>query len=198
MQHAAHGKQAKDKERRVENQPPFAADGSLLREGDMDGAFAAAEKADRRQQHQAHQDDGQQQREELAQAQLVFGIEEEVLGIAHGGGHAAKVGGDGLQADHRDQQLPPVDHLQHKNCKGDKGDEGHVIRHQHGAEERQHDQKPGDSPHRPLPGQQLLGQDLEDAHILETGYHGHQAEEEAQNPEIDVTEVGRGRRDPKR
>ena len=160
-------------------------------------AFAAEIKAGRRQHHEAHRHNGQKQRQEFSHGELELGIEEEVLRIAHGGCHAAEVGGDGLQAHHRDDEIAAIHHFQHQHGKGHKGDERHVVGHQHGGEKRQDHQNQRNAPDRQLAGEELLRQHQEYACLLEPCHHCHEAEEEAKYSQVDVREVGRRGLDPK-
>lgn len=84
---------------------------------------------------------GKHDPEESAHSQMVVGIEVEILRVSDGGGHASKVGGNGLQNDHRDQPVLAADHFQQLNGEGDKGDQRHVIGDEHAGEKTQEDQE---------------------------------------------------------
>ena len=69
-----------------------------------------------------------------------------------------------------------ADHIQNEDRKGDEGQESHVIGDQHGTEEGQHNQHPGELPEIILAGKQLPRHQDEETTLLKSGHHHHQAE----------------------
>ena len=82
---------------------------------------------------------GQHQPAQRPEAHARLGVEVQVLGIAHGGQHAAQVGRQRLQDDQRNQQPPLACHGQHDGGKRHKGDQGNVIGDDHAEDEGQKD-----------------------------------------------------------
>ena len=101
--------------------------------------FPAQER--KKNEQQGQEGKGKHDPEESAHSQMVVGIEVEILRVSDGGGHASKVGGNGLQNDHRDQPVLAADHFQQLNGEGDKGDQRHVIGDEHAGEKTQEDQE---------------------------------------------------------
>lgn len=164
----------------------------LLRKGDGDPSLAAKVQPCRRQAHQTDEGQGQQQREKIAHGQGEMGVEKQVLRVAHRGGHAAQIGGHRLKGNNRNKQIPAAHHLQHQNGEGDESDEGHIVGHQHGAEEGQQDQGERNEPYRPLSRQQPLGQHQKQSALLKPRHHGHQTKQQTQYPQVDIVHIGGG------
>ena len=145
-----------------------------------------------RRDGQAYQSDscqGQHRQKEISRRQLVGSVEVQILGIAHRSGHTAQVGGDGLQHQHRHYRLAAAQLLKKKQCERHKGDQRHVVGHRHGDEEGQQHQNDPQGPGSRLPPQQLLRQPLECPAGLDPRHHRHQAQQQAQHPQIDITDV---------
>ena len=81
---------------------------------------------------------GSQHGKEVACGQLVVVVDEQVLGVPHGGAGAAQVGGQGLEDD--DAPYVQFHLLAGEQGQGHKDQKGHVVGHQHGQEKGQPDQ----------------------------------------------------------
>ena len=120
---------------------------------------------------------------------MVVGIEVEVLRVSDGRGHASKVGGNGLQNDHRDQPVLAADHFQQLNGEGDKGDQRHVIGDEHAGEKTQEDQEYFQLPEAFDAHQQAFAQAVEKADGLEPCHGDHEAEQQPQGMKVQVADI---------
>ena len=192
-QNAEHRQQAQQEQHAVQGQLPGLPQGLRVHRGDLE--IPGQDRQGRRgQAGQTDPRQGQHHREKVPGGEPIGSVKIEVLGIAHRRGHAAQVCGNGLQYQQRHRRGPAVQLVQKQQCKWGKGDEGNVIGHGHGAEKGQqhqdHRQGPGPGP----PGQQTAGQPLERPAGLEARHHRHQAQQQAQHPQIDVVQIGGVRR----
>ena len=152
MEHRQQAQREQCRQHCQQSRPP---DGRRLGEADAD-RLAAAHQGPGGQGQQAHRRIGQQGGEEVPGRQVEVPAQEQVLGIAHGSGHAAQVGGRGLQ-DHRGQDSPALPgQLQDLEGEGDEGDQGHVVGDEHGGEKGQQHQKKLQQADVFLPCQQAL------------------------------------------
>ena len=128
------------------------------------------------QEHEAQYGQGQQDCEETACRDRKTPVQEEVLRISHRSCHAPKVRRHGLEHHDPGHMLLFTDHVQNKDCKGDKGQKCHIVGDQHGAEEGKHNQHPRELPEIILAGEQLPRHQDEETTLLKSGHHHHQAE----------------------
>ena len=128
---------------------------------------------------------------QLAEAQVEVGVQVEVLRVAHGGEHAAQVGGQGLENGHRDEQALLPGHAQHHHGEGDEGDQGDVVGDDHAEKEGQKDQHQHHLPGGNGAPEQVVPQKQEQPRLLTQADHRHQAEEEGQGVPVDIAQIGR-------
>ena len=135
-------------------------------------------QAEEHQQYKGKQRQMQGGAEKLSQAHAGNGIKIQILGVAHGGQHAAQIGGDGLHDDNGNHTVCQVRPLEEHDGEGHKGDKGHIIGHQHGREEAEHDKGRCQLPQVFRLGEQLRRKTVEHAHLLQPAHDCHQAEQQ--------------------
>ena len=91
-----------------------------------------------RQPQRAQYGQRPQHGKKVARAQSVVVVDEQVLGIPHGGAGAAQVGSQGLKDDDTPHIQPDL--FARNQGQGHKDQKGHIVCHQHGQEKCQPDQ----------------------------------------------------------
>ena len=193
VQHMKYGQQAEQKEDAVQKNMFLAHGFPGLRQ--RYGQFALrAQKHAERQERQRQQCVDQNGVEKVGCREVKGRIYVQVLGIADRRGHTAQVGGYRLHDDDEDHVALLAGQLQNQDCKGHKGDQSHVVGHQHGGEEGQQDQFREQGAALHFAGQYLTGEPVEQTVVLQAGDYRHQAEQKRQDTKINIVEISRGRR----
>ena len=166
----------------------------LLRERtDAGGCLFAADRDRPAHQKQQRNDRvGEHEQEELRHAHSAFAVEVEVLWVADGREHTAKVGRDGLHTHHWDGQRPAGVRrkaAQHHKGKGDKGQQGNVVGDDHAPEKAQPDQNEHQLQGAAGPCQQRPAHPVKNALPPQPGHDGHQGKQNGERAQVNVTEV---------
>ena len=156
--------------------------------GDLGQGCRPAHQQRPGEQHQREPRKGQYRPEELAQRHAVMGVEVEVLGVAHRRCHTAQVGSHRLEHHHRHNAVGEPCHAEHRSGKGHKGDERHIIGDEHGSEEAEQHQHQFQLTGSAGASENALAQPLEEADVLQSCHHQHQAEEQSQGVEVHIAQ----------
>jgi len=194
VQDAEHGQKTEQKQTQVNPQPPGTGRAGIGSNLHMD-FFFAHEKATGDKDNKTENCRRENRTKKFSGRKLITAKEEEILRIAHRGGHAAEVGGNGLQDDDPYGMRTFLKKLQHQKGKGDKGDECHVVGDQHGGKEGEKHKRQSNSGHAAAASEKNPRQSVKNAAGFKPQYSSHETEKQAQYPKIDITNVGRIRRD---
>ena len=111
--------------------------------GEGGRGFPADQRCPSQQQEQRDQGVGQHKKHKSPDAHAAFSVKIEVLRVADGGQHAAKVCCNGLHTDHRDQKGAAdirSQTAQDHERKGNEGQQGNIVGDEHASEKAQPDQ----------------------------------------------------------
>ena len=111
-------------------------------------------------------------------------VDEQILGIPHGGAGTAQVGGQGLEDD--DAPYVQFHLLAGEQGQGHKDQKGHVVGHQHGQEKGQPDQHRPYVPGGTAAGEQDAGGFFQHVQLPEAGHHQHKGQQHAQYGKVDI------------
>ena len=147
------------------------------------------------QHHQGHGGIGHHRPEKRPGGEPGDGEEVQVLRVADGSGHAAQVGGNGLQHHQPQHPLLLADHAEYQQGEGHEGEQGHIIGDEHAAEEAQQHQHHREAPRSAGPPQQGAAQQLEHPQGPEPRHNDHQTEQQGQRPVVRIGQIFPVRRD---
>ena len=182
-----HRHKAQAEERQIQPEP-FLLQPRRLAEKDLH-RLPGQQQAGRQDQRQGQEPDGEGDAQKLPHAQLVVGVEVQVLGVAHGGQHTAQVGRHGLQHHHPDQRLFLPRQPQHHHREGHEGQQRHVVCDEHGGEEAQQHQQQPQPPEAAGFFAQQVRQMGEEPGLPEPRHHHHQAVEQRQGAQIRIVQI---------
>ena len=199
MHKAEHCGKAQQEQRDIGGEPPAVRNARRLRKRYVDPAAGrGGPQRRRRKRDEAQEGERQHRTEELPGPERIARIQIEVLRIADGRGHAAKVGRHGLQRAHAHGQRLRLRLAQQEEGERHERDERHVVCHQHGHEERQQHQQQAQRPERAFPGEQALCEQVEQAAPHKSLHDRHQREQQAQYAQINIGKIRRIRRHEQR
>ena len=188
---AEDGEEAEGEEYAAEGGLGAVGEGAMVLEVEVDGLVAQG-VGEAEEEECAGEGHGERGGEKVAGGDEVGGVEEEVLGVADGGGHGAEVGGDGLEGDEAGEAVAEAQSVEGVDGEGDEGDEGDVVGGDHRDPEGELDEGVRQRAEARAPGQEALGEDAEEAAFPEPGHDEHQAEEEVERAQVDGLPPGAG------
>lgn len=201
-EHGAVGQNAENDEQAECEQREKGQHGTteVLRRRDLGARFVAGETVgEGRFAHAADAEDEQDEGEggvgpdgpgEISEGHFGDGVEIEILRIADGGGHAAEVGGDGLENDELEHAVFALDHAENEDGKGNEGDEADVVGDDHAGEKAEQDHDGVE--HAQAVGffDERLSEQGEDAEMLQSGDNDHETEEQREGAVVGIREPG--------
>ena len=200
-QHPDHGQQADGKQNQIQQDDlliPLRGRGrNKLVHGEGDRGFPADQRCPSQQQEQRDQGVGQHKKHKSPDAHATFSVKIEVLWVADGGQHTAKVCRDGLHTDHRDQKGAAdirSQTAQNHERKGNEGQQGNIVGDEHASEKAQSDQYQRQLKGAVGAGQQCPAQFIKKALPPQPGHDRHQGKQDRQRAQVDVAEILRIRR----
>ena len=176
-----------DKQRRIDDNSP---DGRALFGFGQDLRFFRFHKqADAQDQNERHRKRQCHDLEKLACTDTVIGIKIQVLRISERRKHPAQIGGDVLHDKRQRREFFVAARIQHKISERQKGDERHIVRHDHRPEigdehEREHDVAHiFEAPHDDV------GKPHEKTNIFECRHDRKRTKKTGQRPQIEIPEI---------
>ena len=157
----------------------------------------ADQRCPSQQQEQRDQSVGQHKKHKFPDAHAAFSVKIEVLRVADGGQHTAKVCRNGLHTDHRDQKGAAdirSQTAQDHERKGNEGQQGNIVGDEHASEKAQPDQYQRQLKGAVGAGQQCPAQSIKKALPPQPGHDRHQGKQDRQRAQVDVAEILRIRR----
>ena len=164
-----------DKEREIEDHAPKWRRG-LRRRLQLD-RFGLHEKAGHGDEHERHGEGDRHYLEKFARIYRIVRIKIEVLRIAERGEHAAKVRRHVLHNEDERRIFRLTAGREHEPAQGQKSHERHVVRHDHGAEIGDEDERESHTAHILERRDYLDRQPLEKPPPFQRGDHGERAEQ---------------------
>ena len=165
--------------------------------GEGGRGFPADHCCPSQQQEQRDQCVGQHKKHKSPDAHAAFSVKIEVLRVADGGQHTAKVCRNGLHTDHRDQKGAAdirSQTAQDHERKGNEGQQGNIVGDEHTSEKAQPDQYQRQLKGAVGTGQQCPAQSIKKALPPQPGHDRHQGKQNRQRAQVDIAEILRIRR----
>ena len=196
-QHPDHGQQADGKQNQIQQDDlliPLRCRRrrNKLVHGKGGRGFPADHCCPSQQQEQRDQCVGQHKKHKSPDAHAAFSVKIEVLRVADGGQHTAKVCRNGLHTDHRDQKGAAdirSQTAQDHERKGNEGQQGNIVGDEHASEKAQPDQYQRQLKGAVGTGQQCPAQSIKKALPPQPGHDRHQGKQNRQRAQVDVAEI---------
>ena len=122
-------------------------------------------------------------------ADVVFRVDVKVLGIAEGGQHTTKIGGDVLHDEDKRHVGLFSRGRQNVVAKGKKGNECHVVCNQHGTEEGDEHQRSDSGTEISRGVDDASRENGEKADVLQRAHHGQRTEQTRKRLEVKISDI---------
>ena len=192
-QNAEHRQQAQQEQCAVQGQLPGLPQGLRVHRRDLE--IPGQDRQGRRgQAGQTDPRQGQHHREKIPGRESIGPVKVEVLGIAHRRHHTAQIRSSRLQDNDPDAAFLVPDVPEQQQRQRHKGEQCHIIGHQHGAEKAQLDEKQSHTPHRPGTFQQVLRHLFKHADAAQSCHCEHETKQLDQYSPVAVGQIAGIRR----